>query len=300
MSLKIFHAGELAVQKRAGAPEAIHKWASIALRDHLIDEHREFFSQLPFLIVAAADDEGRPWCSLLWGEPGFARASNDSSLTVSAHASPGDPLHNQLAVDSLVGLLGIELHSKRRNRLNGRISASPSPMQFTMNVQQSYGNCRKFITPRRIQPLPCRRPGLVESVSHLTPSMIELIRTADTFFIASGHVSDESSRSAGFDASHRGGLSGFIQVDSDTALTFPDYSGNHLFNTLGNLSEDPRAGLLFIDFEQGTLLHLTGRITIDWDSPRVATFNNARRLLLFQLVEAVCREAALPLTFACV
>lgn len=65
------------------------------------------------------------------------------------------------------------------------------------------------------------------------------------------------------DVSHRGGPSGFVQVDGDV-LTVPDYPGNRYFNTFGNFLENPRAGLLFINFENGDLLHLTGEASVSW------------------------------------
>ncbi|MBD2020206.1 pyridoxamine 5'-phosphate oxidase family protein, partial [Leptolyngbya sp. FACHB-36] len=98
----------------------------------------------------------------------------------------------------------------------------------------------------------------------------------DTFFIASLHPTH------GADASHRGGYPGFVQVDSER-LVFPDYSGNNMFNTLGNLQVNPSAGLLFIDFEQGHTLQLTGSATIVWEPERIATVAGAERLVEFQV-----------------
>jgi hypothetical protein len=86
-----------------------------------------------------------------------------------------------------------------------------------------------------------------------------LIERADTFFIASWHGE------GGADASHRGGRPGFVRVLDDRTLAFADYPGNNMFNTLGNLVGHPRIGLLFIDFERGDLVQLTGRARIQWE-----------------------------------
>jgi len=89
---------------------------------------------------------------------------------------------------------------------------------------------------------------------------VGFIAEADTFFIASRSAQlDQAESSQGLDVSHRGGLPGFVRVVSRSELCFPDFSGNLLFNTLGNLAADARAGLLFIDFRSGGMLHIIGR-----------------------------------------
>lgn len=93
----------------------------------------------------------------------------------------------------------------------------------------------------------------------LTERQQDWITAADTFFIGSAHVQ------AGTDASHRGGNPGFVQVHDSRTLRWPDYAGNNLFNTLGNLNVEARAGLLFLDFEHGHTLQLTGSATVSWE-----------------------------------
>ena len=185
-----------------------------------------------------------------------------------------------------LGLLGIELETRRRNRVNGRITASDN-RRVSFEVDQSFGNCPQYIHPRtftRVQPekIAARRAAA------LSASMREWISNADTFFIASGHHGNDAS--GGMDASHRGGDPGFVDVESASRLVFPDYAGNNHFNTIGNLVLDPRAGLLFVDFDGGGLLQLTGRTTIDWDSPAVARYPGARRLVWFR-GRGSCRAA---------
>ena len=59
-----------------------------------------------------------------------------------------------------------------------------------------------------------------------------------------------------------------MTVHDDAHLSFPDYAGNTMYMTLGNLAANPRAGLLFLDWETGDALQLTGRAAIDWSAER--------------------------------
>ena len=121
----------------------------------------------------------------------------------------------------------------------------------------------------------------VRRQSVLAEHQQRLIREADTFFIASHHPE------AGTDASHRGGYPGFVHVLNDHRLVWPDYAGNTMFQTLGNISVNPQAGLLFVDFERGGTLQLTGRASILWDEERAAEFPGAERLVEFDVDEVV-------------
>ncbi len=118
-----------------------------------------------------------------------------------------------------------------------------------------------------------------------------MIAEADTFFVAS-YVDVDGERSV--DVSHRGGQAGFVQVEGNR-LTIPDFAGNLHFNTLGNLLLNPRAGLLFIDFNTGDLLQLSGRTEIILDGPQVEAFQGAERLWTIDVEQVVRRPAALAL-----
>jgi ferredoxin-NADP reductase/predicted pyridoxine 5'-phosphate oxidase superfamily flavin-nucleotide-binding protein len=178
--------------------------------------------------------------------------------------------------------------------VNGHILACGSgALDFA--VDQSFGNCPQYIRERQWQRVEGRQAGTPARSTQLTPPQREWISSADTFFIASGHRGDGESATFGMDASHRGGDAGFVRVDGETRLMFPDYAGNNHFNTIGNLVLDSRAGFLFVDFENGSLLQLTGRTTIDWDSNAVARVPGARRLVAFDIEEIVELPAAIPL-----
>ncbi len=297
MATSPFHSGELAVQERMGVRESIAPWARKVVRAWMPDQHREFYSQLPFVIAAARDDRDRPWLTLLTGEPGFVQSPDATSLVLNASPLPGDALEDAIGAGSEVGLLGIELASRRRNRVNGTIvETGPGSLRF--QVGQAFGNCPQYITAREWYHVEAPEHSASSSRhAALTESMQTLIASADTFFIGSGHNDDSGNESSGMDASHRGGPAGFVNVESATRLTFPDFAGNNHFNTIGNLVVDPRVALLFVDFETGGLLQLTGRASIDWDSPEVARHAGAQWLVVIDIEEIVELTAAMPLRF---
>jgi len=291
-----FHAGEQAVQRRLGVRDAIEPWARKVVRPQLTHEHQVFFAQLPFLVAAARDGEGRPWATLLAGSPGFARAEDARTLDIAAAPVRGDALEGALRPGSDLGLLGIELATRRRNRVNGRV-AHHDEEGLVLAVEQSFGNCPQYIHERdwyEAEPASAPEP---EHHRKLTPKLMRWIEGANTLFIATGHRGEGESAAFGMDASHRGGEPGFVRALGPRTLVLPDYAGNNHFNTIGNLQLDPRAGLLFVDFEQGSLLQLTGRVVIDWDSPALAAYPGAHRLLRFELDEAIELAEALPLRF---
>lgn len=290
-----FHAGEQAVQARMGVRERTEPWARKAIRSTIPPEHRDFYASLPFMVAAARDDRGRPWASLIAGPAGFVHSPDPGSLVLARGPVPGDALDGALRPGVDLGLLGIDLATRRRNRVNGRITAA-SAEGLVLEVGQSFGNCPKHITERawRIVEPPLATPRRRVD-QRLRPSWIEWIRRADTSFIATGHRGAGDEPSFGMDASHRGGAPGFVDVLDERTLVIPDYAGNNLFNTVGNLELDPRAGLVWVDFATGGMLQLTGTTTIDWDSPRIATTPGARRLIVFELDEGIELERALPL-----
>jgi hypothetical protein len=288
-----FHPGEQAVQERLGVRD-IEEWARKVVRPDLPEQHRAFYSALPFLVAAARDADGRPWATLLAGPVGFVSSPDPRSLVIDTKPVPGDALDGALTAPSDIGILGIELASRRRNRVNGRISDDGADA-LVFAVDQAFGNCPQYIRERQWRWVEGTRPGTPKRDTNLTPAHRAWIAEADTLFIASGHRGDGESRTFGMDASHRGGDRGFVSVASETRLVFPDYAGNNHFNTIGNLALDPRAGLLFVDFQTGGLLQLTGRTTIDWDSDAVARIPGARRLVAFDIEEIVELPAALPL-----
>lgn len=288
-----FHAGELEAQRRAGVGD-IASHAGNLIRDHMPDQHRAFFAALPFLVVAGGDGAGRPWVTILEGPEGFVRSPDPRNLTSEKILPAQDPLAGALGPGAAIGILGIELATRRRNRLNGLVRAAQEG--FAVEVRQSFGNCPQYIRERnwyRIDPEQTPQAR----ISHgLDADQRARIAAADTFFIGTGSHSDNSqgALSDGYDASHRGGPPGFVAVVGEGTLRIPDYAGNKFFNTIGNLIRDPRVGLVFVEFETGRLLHVTGRARIDW-TPERNHDPSARRMIEVTVEEVIDRPAALAL-----
>jgi ferredoxin-NADP reductase/predicted pyridoxine 5'-phosphate oxidase superfamily flavin-nucleotide-binding protein len=288
-----FHAGEREVQERLGVRD-IEDWARKVVRPFLPEQHREFHTSLPFLVAAAMDDQGRPWATLLTGPDGFVTSPDPQSLVMDGVSLDGDPLSGALSSGKHLGLLGIELADRRRNRINGRVRVGEDD-RLIFDVDQSFGNCPQYIREREWTRIENHTAGSNELFESLTAEQRDWIVRADTFFIASGYIGDGDSPAFGMDASHRGGEPGFVQVIDDKRIRFPDFAGNNHYNTLGNIVRNPKVGFLFVDFPTGSLLHLTGRASIDWESEAVAKIPGARRIVTFEIDEIRERRSAVPL-----
>ncbi|WP_296947246.1 pyridoxamine 5'-phosphate oxidase family protein [uncultured Massilia sp.] len=291
MGASRFHEGELAAQERVGVREQMAGVTGI--RDFMPDQHRQFFGELPFFFAGALDEAGQPWATLLAGAPGFVTAPDPRVLRIAGGLLPGDPLQGRLLPGRHLGGLGLAPTTRRRNRVNGVI-ASAADGVLEVDVLQSFGNCPQYIQHRGHAPAAPRATPLVERRAALDARDRALVARADTFFIASASTGEDGGQARGVDVSHRGGRPGFVLVEDDHTLAAPDFIGNFFFNTIGNLLHDPRAGLLFIDFENGDLLHLAVDATIVWDGPEVAAFAGAERLLRFTVREVVRNVGALP------
>lgn len=294
-----FHEGEIAIQARLGAQERMDKQGRRFIREYLLDQHRQFFAQLPYLIVGAVDAAGYPWASILVGEPGFLSTPDEHTLRVFAKPLLGDPLAKNLAEGIDIGLLGIALHSSRRNRLNGAVSRVHTD-GFEVQVVQSFGNCPQYIQAREIELLDIdpAQPRPIYEIAALTETERMLIASADTFFIATAYQAESAGIASGVDVSHRGGKPGFVRVDNDDTLTVPDFSGNCHFNTLGNIELNPRTGLLFVDFDQGNLLYLRGIAEVVWEESEISTYAGAERLMRFHPEMGYRVEGSLPLRWS--
>jgi uncharacterized protein len=294
-----FHAGEQTIQSLAGVRDRIELKGRAVIRDYMPEQHRAFFAALPFMVLGLADQNGHPWATTLSGPPGFMNSADANLLTIKAWLDPGDPVHSCIRDGAPIGGLGIELSTRRRNRISGRVENCIVGEGFSIRVQQSFGNCPKYIQARNERPRHCfSRAPECRTASHLGDSEISFIAEADTFFIASRSAQlDQEEASQGLDVSHRGGRPGFVQVVSPNELCFPDFSGNLLFNTLGNLEVDARAGLLFIDFQSGGMLHIIGRAKICWDVPETMRSAGVERLIFFDIERLVNRDHAFPHSF---
>lgn len=292
-----FHEGEQALQERLGVRSKIEATGRKIIRGQMPDQHRTFFEQLPFIVLGARDASGHPWATILDGLPGFVSSPSPSTLTIAASFFDGDPAGHGVRPGQAVGLLGIELDTRRRNRMNGRVSVQ-GPEGFTVVVDQSFGNCPQYIQGRHFQHVAgaaADQRALATRSSGLSAEAAGVVAQADTFFIASAHTDNSAQDPVhGVDVSHRGGKPGFVRVQGDV-LTVPDFLGNFLFNTLGNILVEPRVGLVFPDFETGDLWHVSATARIIWEGPEVEGFAGAERLLELTVLETVKAPASLSI-----
>jgi predicted pyridoxine 5'-phosphate oxidase superfamily flavin-nucleotide-binding protein len=262
-----FHQGEREVQARAGTRARLEVAGRHLIRDHMPDQHRELFEKLPWMIVGVADASGQPWATVVTGKPGFV-STTARSMRINSLPLMQDPARRALLPGARVGLLGLEPSTRRRNRMNGRLS-TVSAGSMTIDVRQSFGNCPKYIRMRQHRyEIGGQAPVRVDLSPALDHEAMALIRQADTFFIATASGVRDLDGAGGLDVSHRGGPAGFVDLDladGRAVLTFPDFAGNGFFNTFGNLLQEPRAGLVFIDFARGHLLQLSALGLVGWD-----------------------------------
>ncbi|KAI9878708.1 MAG: hypothetical protein M1830_010752 [Pleopsidium flavum] len=242
----------------------------------------------PLLALGTLDKEGKPWTTIWGGEPGFSRPiahsiigiktlvdrKNDPVVETLLGASDDGEVIREESKGRMVSGLAIDLASRRRVKLAGRMVAgalgqlggegevdesAKGEMQLVVKIEQSLGNCPKYLNSKHIYPsLP--EPKLISSTPHLPQQAIDLLSKSDLFFISS------SNRESDMDTNYRGGPPGFVRVlnnDSNgTAIVYPEYSGNRLYQTLGNLQTTPQAGLVFPDLDTGDVLYVTGTTEI--------------------------------------
>ena len=287
--LGIYHAGELGVQVRAGVQELAEQSERV-IKTTIKPVAQEFLRQQPLAFVASVDAQGWVWASVVAGPPGFMVAVDDGTIHIGEAPALSDPLHDNLRVNSDVGLLIMEFATRRRMRVNGRAELQPDG-SFYVHARQVYANCPKYIQARRFEVITSaeQNPSDVSRTDRLTASQEQWLTHADTFFIATAHPE------GGADASHRGGNPGFVTVVDPNTLIWPDYVGNMMFNTLGNIAANPRAGLLFLDFDTGSTLQLAGEANIIWDAAQVAQYKEAERLVSYRIEQVLEIQNKLPL-----
>ena len=259
-----YHQGEIQVQERAGELEEGQRNGRV-LADSIMKGALKFIAQQPMVVLASRDENQDLWASVLFGSPGFVTAPDERRVEFDlsrAGINEHDPFWKNIQHNPRIGALFLELATRRRLRINGT-AARPTDGKLKLDVEECYPNCPKYIQRRHVSfeavddAESAPRP-LVEGES-LGADQSDLIASSDTFFVASAHPQ------RGADASHRGGRPGFVEVVEERSLRIPDYVGNSMFNTLGNLTLNPRAGLVFLDFKRNRTLQLTGQAEILWD-----------------------------------
>jgi uncharacterized protein len=295
-----WHEGERRLQRRAGVAGRMEEVGQRVIRNHLTGQHRAFFPQLPLIVIGAIDAGGDAWATVRAHRPGFISSPDPWHLDMALPREPSDPADDGMEDGAAIALLGIELSTRRRNRVNGMIGRT-RPGRFGVTVEHTFGNCPRYIQRRDFTFVrESDRPSDIPPVElpRLDDKARIAIAQADTFFVASYAEMQGGYRQA--DVSHRGGRPGFVRVDSGPAdggdaLTIPDFAGNLYFNTLGNIAVNPRTGLAFVDFDSGDLLQMTGDAELLPEGPDIASFDGAERLWRFRPRRIVRRPQALPL-----
>ncbi|WP_053185150.1 2Fe-2S iron-sulfur cluster-binding protein [Pseudomonas thivervalensis] len=286
-----WHEGELTLQRSVGAVDMMASVGQRQLaRTWMPDQHREFYAQQPFVVLGAVDHQGDVWATLRVGQPGFMNSPDPQTLHINLEPEPNDPAQEGMGEGDAIGMLGIELHTRRRNRMNGVVRRQLVP-GLEIAVSQAYGNCPRYINLRQYQFVDAQAVE-PRQLTVSDPLVRRLVTAADSFYIATYVVRDGERQ---VDASHRGGKPGFVRMDEDGSLTIPDFSGNLFFNTLGNILLNPRAGLVFVDFQSGDLLQMSGSAQVLLDDPEINAFQGAERLLRFTPQRIVHRPAAIAL-----
>ncbi|MFD3745070.1 pyridoxamine 5'-phosphate oxidase family protein [Nocardia sp. NPDC058633] len=274
--MRMFHAGELAVQQRMGQAETAAR-VGRSIRTGIPAVAASFLAEQSMVVLGAADPAGRLWASPLTGPAGFVHAVDDTTIDIDTLPATADPLSGALSGDVEVGLIALQPQRRRRMRVNGTAAVRGGGLRIV--TEQVYANCPKYISRRQIREVIATGPsGPERRGSVLTSAAIEMVGAADTFFVATADGDGHA------DASHRGGNPGFLQVLSPTRLRWPDYRGNSMFMTLGNLAVQPRCGLLVADWSTGALLQLTGRAELVWDA---AAFTAGAQCAVDFIVEEV-------------
>lgn len=256
-----FHPGERAVQARAGET-TIADQNSTVIADTILSGARPFIAKQFMVVLASVDAHGAVWSSILYGRPGFIHADSATVVTIGTpegRRAESDPFWSNIRANPAVGMLFIELGTRRRYRING-ITQRNDAEGIEILVAEAYPNCPKFIQRRHLK-AHADDPNFdgVATGAAIGGSVGALIRKADTVFVAS-HNSV-----TGADASHRGGNPGFVQIVDARTLRIPDYPGNSMFNTFGNFEVNSHVGLCIPDFEGHRLLQISGLARVLWN-----------------------------------
>lgn len=293
-----FHDAEVSVQNRLGIAELLAKKIQGFIREAMPNQHREFFCDLPFVVLGLVDQQGFPWAMPLYGKSGFITSPSATRLQFNALPTLRNLLDLDFHEGQKVGMVGVQLHTRRRNRMNG-ILGNITEQGFTIDVDQSFGNCPQYIQARELE---WQSDALVRqdlsdvAINKVVPAETQqFIENADTFFIASRTKEFTHDRRSGIDASHRGGKPGFVKVEDNT-LYYPDFSGNKFFNTLGNIESDGRVGLFFPNYTTGDAVFITGTAEIVWDDPAIDEFEGAERLVKIAIHKSVHISQVMPMT----
>ncbi|MGH7781394.1 MAG: pyridoxamine 5'-phosphate oxidase family protein [Candidatus Binataceae bacterium] len=277
------------MQERAGV-RAIADQVRRGTTEFIPERAIDYLERRPMVVLGTVDSRNHAWASVIIGEPGFIRVLDAHIVRLGSLPPPGDPLRKNLIGKAHTALLAVDFLSPRRLRINGLGIIKDGAIYI--RAEQVYNNCRRYIQERFFagfrEIAHADEPTSTRSAV-LSADQCKQISAADTFFIATDHPEQ------GADVSHKGGDPGFVRVVDNRHLSYADYNGNSMFNTLGNIAVNPHAGLLFIDFNSGRTLQLTGIASIDWSPERARGIAGAERVIDFEVEEVIDNDRGFPL-----
>jgi ferredoxin-NADP reductase/predicted pyridoxine 5'-phosphate oxidase superfamily flavin-nucleotide-binding protein len=274
------------------------------------------FQRAPLLAFGTLDAQSRPWTTLWGGEPGFSeplgggfvgtRTLVDGKNDPVVQALVGNNVEGEMTQTKnggkLVAGLAIDLMTRKRVKTAGRMIAgttkdvdveveneenrSQTQLQLVTKIEQSLGNCPKYLNQYEIRPA-LVNPVLVSQASSLSIEATFLISKSDMFFLATNTEDD-------MDVNHRGGPAGFVRIVSPTTLAYPEYSGNRLYQSLGNLMLNPKIGITFPDYETGNVVYMTGTTEILAGADAAALLPGSNLAVKITIQECRFVEKGLP------
>ena len=253
--METYHRGELQAQRRAGVRDLAERVGRI-IGPAIPAAAAAFLARRTFVVTATTASDGAVHASIIGGIEGFAEALNPTTIRLRPTNGDRQTITRDLQTGGSIGLIAIDFATRRRMRVNG--TAVVTGEVIILATREVYSNCPQYIRPREEVTI---GTGITTHAGQLDDSQIALMTSADTFFIASAHPE------RGADASHRGGEPGFVTASPST-VSWLDFPGNNMFNTLGNLLVNDRCSLLFVDFTTGSTLRIDGHASIQWGQPR--------------------------------
>ncbi|KAF1911989.1 hypothetical protein BDU57DRAFT_523264 [Ampelomyces quisqualis] len=242
----------------------------------------------PLLALGTLDSQSRPWTTLWGGSPGFSqplgggligiRTLVDSTQDAVVKALMGDTVDGEMSEPkdggNMLAGLAIDLMTRKRVKIAGKMIAGTvqeidaefeedggskfttkqKQIQLVTKIEQSLGNCPKYLNQYKLRPAKIDS-DLLSASPCLTEEGKNLIGRSDMFFLTTSTKQD-------MDVNHRGGPPGFVRIMSGDQFVYPEYSGNRLYQSLGNLQLNPKIGVTFPDYETGDVLYTTGTAVI--------------------------------------
>ncbi|KAF2128863.1 oxidoreductase-like protein [Dothidotthia symphoricarpi CBS 119687] len=276
----------------------------------------------PLLALGTLDSKSRPWTALWGGIVGFTEILGGGYIgTKTLVNSKNDPVVQALVGDvnwgmtlqqqeggKMIAGLTIDLITRKRVKIAGKMVAGTlkkeeiesesteeqkgavpdthAQIQLIMKIEQSLGNCPKYLNQYKIEPA-LLSSELVSQGPELSDAGKALIEQCDMFFLTTSTQID-------MDTNHRGGLPGFVRIISSNQIIFPEYSGNRFYQSLGNLLANDRIGLTFPNYETGEVLYTTGTATILVGTDAARLLPGSNLAVQIRLEETIFVKRGLP------